>query len=195
MEWLTNLIAEHGVWIGYTILFLGSCVEGESVVLFISALSYYGHLHLPYVMLTAFTATLLADQISFHIGKHYGPGLIKRHPSLQAPSEKVFYYLHKYNTLFIMSFRFVYGIRIAGPIVIGTSGISTLRFTLLNVPAAAVWAVLSCTAGYYLAPIIETVVKRLSSTGKIIALSLLGTFLIIYVGRKIYYAFNKKEDT
>lgn len=194
MDWFINLIAEHGPWIVYLILFLGSCVEGEMIVLFISALTYYGHLSLPWVMFTAFSGTLLADQLTFHIGKKYGTSLIKKYPSLDKPSKRVFWWLEKHDILFIMGFRFMYGVRVAGPIIIGSSGVSTLRFTLLNFPAAIVWAVLSCLAGHYLAHMIDTVVHNFSKWAKIFMVSFLGAALIGYVGQKIYLKYNPKSN-
>lgn len=46
--------------------------------------------------------------------------------------------------------RFLYGLRLAGPIVIGSSGVTLLRFAALNMIGAAIWAVLVTGAGLLL---------------------------------------------
>jgi membrane protein DedA with SNARE-associated domain len=147
---MEHYLMEYGPIVGYIVLFLGSCIEGESVVLTAGFFSYKGYLSLPIIMAVAFMGTLLADQGCYFIGRIYGPGWIDRRPTLKAKAAKAFQLLHRYNIWFIMGCRFIYGIRIVSPFVIGASGIPVRRFAILNVIAAAVWSVLSCSAGYAL---------------------------------------------
>jgi membrane protein DedA with SNARE-associated domain len=172
------LFLEYGPHWAYVILFLGSCVEGESVVLFFSALSYKGYLSFPVVLAVAFSGTLFADQTLYYVGRYYGPRLLEQNPQWQPKVEKIFRLLHKYNIGFILSFRFIYGIRTLSPLVIGASGISIKRFTLLNLLAAVIWTLLSCTAGYLLGYLfvdaLEEFIKRLIHYQKIIVLGLIG---------------------
>jgi membrane protein DedA with SNARE-associated domain len=44
--------------------------------------------------------------------------------------------------------RFAYGLRIAGPILIGTSRISTARFMAFNAVGALLWAILVAGTGF-----------------------------------------------
>lgn len=141
---------QYGPLAGYVILLLGSFVEGESVVLTAGFFAYKGYLSLPLIMLIAFSGSLLADQLLFFLGRIYGPGMLERKPAFKEKAHKAFDMLHRYHIWFILGFRFVYGIRTVSPFVIGASGIPVKRFAILNVIAAAIWAVLSCYAGYLL---------------------------------------------
>lgn len=134
---------------GYIAVFLGSLIEGESVILAASAAAYHGYLSLPKVIFVAFCGTLLSDQIMFQVGRRYGAQILTRFPKLQAPADRAFTLLRKYDTIFILSFRFIYGIRNASPIVVGMSGVSVMRYTVLNVIASAIWAISSCLVGYW----------------------------------------------
>lgn len=134
---------------GYLAVFLGSTIEGELILLTAGYFAYAGVLDLKWVIFFAFLGTLLADQGCFFLGRYYGPRLLNRFPVLKTKSEKVFRLLHAYKNLFIMSFRFVYGIRIASPLVIGASQLSVRRFTVLNFPAALFWAVVIAWLGYF----------------------------------------------
>lgn len=134
---------------GYLAVFLGSTIEGELILLTAGYFAYAGVLDLKWVIFFAFLGTLLADQGCFFLGRYYGPRLLNRFPVLKAKSEKVFRLLHEYKNLFIMSFRFVYGIRIASPLVIGASQLSVRRFTVLNFPAALFWAIVIAWLGYF----------------------------------------------
>lgn len=141
---------EYGPTVGYIVLLLGSFVEGESVVLTAGFFSFKGYLSLPLIILISFSGSLFADQLLFFLGRIYGPGILERKPALRDKAHKAFALLHRYHIWFILGFRFIYGIRTVSPFVIGASGISVKRFAILNVIAAAIWAVLSCCAGYLL---------------------------------------------
>lgn len=141
----------YGPGMIYVIMFLGALIEGESIVLSCSLLSYkYPVVSLPILMLLAFLGSMTADQILFFVGRRYGPGMIARRPHWHARVDRIFDYMRRHSTLFVFSFRFIYGIRTISPIVIGASGIDVRRFAILNCLAAFVWAVLSCSAGYLL---------------------------------------------
>lgn len=147
---MEQFFLENGPTIAYIILFLGSLVEGESIVLTAGILAYKGFLSLPAIIAISFTATLFADQGLFFVGRIYGPSLLDRKPHLKEKSQRVFDLLHKYNVWFILTFRFIYGIRTVSPLIIGTAGIPVKRFVILNFIAAVIWSVLSCYAGYAL---------------------------------------------
>ena len=53
-----------------------------------------------------------------------------------------------HQTALIVGVRFMYGLRLIGPVVIGMSDVSALRFAVLNMIGAAVWAPLVVGAGY-----------------------------------------------
>lgn len=146
---------------GYLAVFLGSTIEGELILMTAGYFAYVGVLDLGWVILFAFLGTLIADQGCFFVGRYYGPKLLERFPTLKKKSEKVFRLLHEYKNLFIMTFRFVYGIRIASPLVIGASQLSPKRFTVLNFPAALVWAVAIACVGYFFGGTFEIILDNM----------------------------------
>jgi membrane protein DedA with SNARE-associated domain len=146
---------------GYLAVFLGSTIEGELILLTAGYFAYTGLLELKLVMLFAFLGTLLADQGCFFLGYFYGPKLLKKFPKLQEKSEKVFALLHRYQNWFMMSFRFIYGIRIASPLIIGASQLNTKRFALLNIPAAFVWAVTIAWLGFFFGGTFELLLEKM----------------------------------
>jgi membrane protein DedA with SNARE-associated domain len=144
-EWLQS----YGAIAVYIAVLFGSFVEGESVILLASALAYkYDQISLTTLMAVAFLGSLCADQLMFFVGRHYGPRIIESRKSWKQASTRVFYHLHKHSTLFILGFRFIYGIRVASPIIIGAAGIGVKRFAILNVIAAFIWSVISNLGGY-----------------------------------------------
>lgn len=140
--------------IGYLIVFLGSMIEGETIVLGASALAAVGYLSISTVALMAFSSTLLVDQIFFFVGHHIyrkpGQPISERFPKLYRKSKRAVILLKKYDIWFILMFRFVYGIRAISPVVIGLCGITPARFIPVNFISAVLWAGVSCGVGYWL---------------------------------------------
>jgi len=170
---------------GYFAVFLGSLIEGESVILTAGFLAHQGYLSLPKIILISFIGTLIADQILYFVGRAYGERVLAQFPKLQDKANRAFKLLHRWDGYFMMSFRFIYGIRIISPIVIGMSGILPKRFAVYNVVAAGVWAILSCSAGYFLGHII---MDQLHNLPKIILGVIIGIGLAVYA----YFYWKKK---
>jgi membrane protein DedA with SNARE-associated domain len=147
---IESLITEYG----YLTVLLGAMIEGESIILTASALAALGHLSIFRVGLVTFCGTLIADQTIYFLGHFYGPKSLaylgKKFPTFKPNIDKGLQFLKKHETLYILSFRFIYGIRIISPFIIGSQNISFLRFTSLNLIAAIVWTVISCSVGYFI---------------------------------------------
>lgn len=141
---LSEMIAKYG----YLAVFVGTFFEGETILVLGGFAAHRGYLELPYVMLAAFAGTFLGDQIYYFIGRRWGVRLLDKRPRWRERSAKAMALLHKYDVIFILSFRFIYGVRSVSPFVIGMSGISPLRFMPLNLLAAFIWAVAVGLLGY-----------------------------------------------
>lgn len=154
-------IAEWVQSYGYVAVAIGTFLEGESVLLIAGAAASRGHLAMPVVIAVAAVASFLGDQLFFLLGRRYGNALLARYPSLQPRADRVRGLLDRHHLPLILSIRFLYGLRIVGPIAIGMSSVSWSRFVLLNGLAAAVWAVLIACMGYgagqVLVPVLKTI--------------------------------------
>lgn len=144
---------------GYLAVFLGSLVEGESIILTASAMASLGHLNIYKVGLIAFCGTVIADQGLYLVGWFYGDAIFERFPKLKKQSKRAFEYLHKNDVKFIIACRFIYGIRIISPVVIGAAKVKPARFMPLNLLSATIWAIISCTGGYLLGEAMFTAFK------------------------------------
>lgn len=166
--------------LGYVGLFIGSLVEGESVVLSISSMAYFGKFYLPKVMLIAFLGTLIADQLSFYLGKIAGRKVLRKFPVLKTKAARVLNLLEKYDVPFILGFRFIYGIRIISPFFIGMSSIPVWKFSVLNLVAAVIWSVLSCSLGYCIGAFSNVIGHNHASVALVFNLLVTLTIVIIF---------------
>ncbi len=186
MDAVLQFIDNYGYWA----VFLGSLVEGESVILTASALASQGILNIHYIAVIAFVGTTIADQLLYFLGRKYGNRILNSSAKMKSASEKAFNLLRKYDTYFIIACRFIYGVRVASAIVIGASGIPPKRFIPLNILSAAIWAVISCYGGYYLGAYMIAVFEQSSHVQKNIMIAA-GVLLVIgFIGTTIYKIFS-----
>ena len=136
---------------GYGALFLGTFLEGETVLILAGLIAHMGMMKLPLVILVAFLGSFLGDQIFFFLGRLKGAALLDRHPSWKSRAEKVHRAMRRYRNGIMLGFRFVYGIRMITPLILGMDRTIPARwFILLNLIGAAVWSVAVALVGYFL---------------------------------------------
>ncbi len=167
---------------GYIAVFLGAIVEGETVILTASALAALGYLNLYKIMAITFCTTVVVDQGLFLLGRRYGPAFFERFPNVRPRADRAFRLLHRYDRWFILSFRFIYGIRVISPIVIGAANVEHKRFASLNIASALIWTTVSCYSGYMMGDVLDKALKNLEIVKHyvILGLGVAATVAIIY---------------
>ena len=97
----------------------------------------------------AVTGGFLSDQILFYIGRRYGDRFLARFPGVAARVPRAQALLRRWDVLAIVLVRFLYGMRIAAPIVIGACGIAPWRLALFDLIGAVLWAFVVASLGYF----------------------------------------------
>ena len=172
---VNQLIADHGAWF-YPLTFFLTFLEGETFVIFAGAAAQQGVLDLRLLVVSAWAGSFAGDQFYFFVGRRYGRKLLARFPRQRGSVDIALEFLRRYNVWFILSFRFIYGIRNVSSFAMGTSGLSYARFLVLNFIAAGVWAVSFAGAGYLLGHAFEAMLGDLI---KQFGLAMLGVFLFV----------------
>lgn len=144
IDW-QNLLNTYGYWA----ILLGTFLEGETIVVLAGMLVANGNMSFSGVVGCALTGSLLSDQLMFCLGKYKGNAILSHFPKLNSKKDKALQLLLKYDTLLIIGFRFVYGMRNITPIILGTSGITFRRFLIFNLVGAICWSILFTAGGYY----------------------------------------------
>ncbi len=134
---------------GYYGILIWTFLEGETIVIIAGLMAPKTGMDLQLIALCAFTGALLSDQLMFLIGKFKGEKVLHRFPGLAHRMEKATGLFKKYDTLLILSFRFIYGVRNITPIMLGISGVSYKKFFFLNIVGGALWATSFTYGGYY----------------------------------------------
>ena len=139
-----QLLADYG----YLAVFLGSLLEGETILVLAGFAAHQGYLSLQIVLAVAFVGGTLGDQVFFWLGRAWGQSLLDRLPNSENRVRRVKELLERHHAPVIIGIRFVYGLRIIGPIVIGVCDVPLWRFAVFNMLGAAIWAPLVGGLGY-----------------------------------------------
>ena len=91
--------------------FIWAFFEGETFVLAASALgAVTGVVNPWWLLFSVWFGSFLGDQTWFTLGRRIGPRVVRKIRGADEKVAKVNQLLEKYGTLFILSFRFLYGI-------------------------------------------------------------------------------------
>ena len=153
-EFVFKLIADYHT-LTYPLITLWTMFEGETIVIICGAAARDLHILVELLAIFAFIGSFLGDQFYYYIGRRYGAPLLARWPTLNRRIDWAFHLVKDQPTLFILSFRFIYGIRNIAPFVIGISGVNRMRYFVLNFIAAQIWAHSFAWGGYYIGRALE----------------------------------------
>jgi len=180
---LEELIVEYG----YIALFVGTFLEGETILIVAGFLAHKGYLDLVGVIIAAFLGTFSGDQLFFFLGRFKGIRFLEKRPRWESKVDKSFALLKRHQVGVILGFRFLYGIRNVTPFVIGVSGCNPLLFFPLNFLGALAWAIAFASIGYH----IGTAAEHLIDDIKKYELIVFGTVFLLGF---IYYRWKKRDD-
>jgi membrane protein DedA with SNARE-associated domain len=146
---------------GYLLIFLGTFVEGETLLVLGGYFAHRGYLELAGVMATAFAAAVCGDQLFFHIGRNHATRLFERFPRLHDKVRIAVHRAERHQNLVVLGMRFLWGLRVALPLAMGMTRMNGKKFFWLNLFSAAVWAVLFASLGYGTSRLFEHLVDDL----------------------------------
>jgi membrane protein DedA with SNARE-associated domain len=176
---LNQLIAEYGVLV-YAIIFAWAFLEGETFVIFAGIAAHNGSLSLMAVFLCAWFGSFAGDQLYFWIGRRWGDRLLIKIPRWRPQVDMGLDFLRRYDTVFILSFRFLYGVRQVASFAIGMSRVAPARFAFLNFVAAGVWAGAFAGFGYFVGQVFGAFLGDLGQIFGLVMIGVLaGTLLVI----------------
>jgi membrane protein DedA with SNARE-associated domain len=175
---------------GYLALFLGTFFEGETILVLAGFLAFREYLTIELVILVAFLGSYSGDQLWYFLGRRHGRRILERRPQWNAMSERALNLIRRHPDLWVLGFRFVYGLRTVMPVAIGMSGYPPLRYLLLNGLGAVIWAVSLGLAAYHFSAALEGLLGDIKRFELYIlgGLALLGLALWL---RRRYKARNK----
>jgi len=186
---INQLIANNGAYF-YVIAFVWTFLEGETFILFAAFAAAQGLLN-PWVLLgCAWAGSFSGDQCYFWLGRQYGVGLLHRFPRWRYSVDTALHWLERYNTGFILTFRFVYGVRNFSSFAMGLSAVNWHRFLKLNFVAAGLWAVTFVGVGFFLGHACQAM---LGDIARSFSLVMLGVFAVTGTGMWLLHRSQRRR--
>lgn len=148
---------------GPVAILLGAAFEGQTMVIAGGVLARR-HLISPLVaVLAAALGSGLLDYVLFVLGRSFRQSRFVRRAAARPAFNKALALIERFPSGFILIFRFLYGLRAAGPVAVGVSQVSAARFAVLNAVAAALWAGAFVMLGYLFGPTVMNMLQRLEA--------------------------------
>ncbi|AZO23378.1 DedA family protein [Mesorhizobium sp. M1E.F.Ca.ET.045.02.1.1] len=143
-EVIHRLIEQYGL----VAVFLGCVAEGESAAILGGFFAHQQVFVLWQAFVAAFLGAFAGDTFFFTLGRSFAdhPYVVRlrRRPGFR----RAYRLLNTHPNIFVLTNRYVYGMRLVGGIAAGLSTVSVPRFVILNAISSAVWAALFGTVGY-----------------------------------------------
>lgn len=185
---IAALLAQYGL----LVLAIGCLLEGETVLVLAGLATHQGMLHLPQVFVVAVVFGWLGDQIFFWLGRWKGDAILLRFPSWARQKPRLDRWIHKYHAPVVIMVRFMYGLRAAGPVLIGHSGLCPWKFALFNAVGALIWATIFITLGWVFGQAAEQILTQINHWGHYVFY--VGAVVILVVGF-IFWLVNRRRAT
>lgn len=141
---LRDYLQTHGYWV----LFIGTFLEGEAILIMAGFLAFQGYLDVRAVIATAFFGSFLGDQFYFYLGYYKGKALLRRFHSIARKFREALRLIEKYGIFVAFISRYTYGFRIILPIILGITTLPPRTFLWINALSALTWAIVFALGGY-----------------------------------------------
>ncbi len=186
---INQLIAHNGACF-YAIVFIWTFLEGETVVLFAGFAAAQGLVDPILLFTAAWLGSFSGDQCYFWLGRRFGARLLDRFPRWRHGVDSALHWLERYDTGFILSFRFIYGVRNFSSFALGVSAVRWNRFLRLNFIAAGVWAASFVGVGYFLGHAFRAVLGDLARSFSFV---MLGVFVAVAGGMWLLHRSQRRR--
>lgn len=171
---IEQLIATYGP----LAILLGAAFEGQTAVVIGGALAHHGVLSLMVVFAAGALGSGVLDHLLFVLGRSFRHTAFVQRFIARPGFTKTLGLIERYPNSFILSFRFIFGLRAAGPVAVGVSKVSHTRFAILNALGSLIWSGVFAGLGYVLGPAAITLLESLVPNAGPIALVVIGLLLV-----------------
>lgn len=141
----------------YLILFMGSMIKGEAVLITAILASDREYIDLPLVIAVTLVGTVISDHFFYFIGRKKSRDVLWKYPGMIDYAENLYKKLKKAPLRVFISHQFLNGFTQKVPYLTGTSNLKPLAFSLYDTAASVIWIVTLLAAAFILKVILGEV--------------------------------------
>lgn len=172
---------------GYFAVFIGTFLEGETILVMAGFFAERGYLEIFTVALVAAAGAYSGHAFWFWLGRTQGVRLLDRFPKMKKHFGRGIRIFERYGAPAIFITQWLYGLRVTCAVIIGISRISVLKFLVLEAITCLIWAAVISAAGYYFGRAVESVLGRAAHIEK------WGLLILVVAGVGIWLYHRLKE--
>lgn len=174
---------------GYPMMFLGSFVEGVSVMLMGGFFAARGYFSFPMVWLTMFLGDITGDIMWYHIGYYGGMPAVEKiekifKVKLKKRVERMKKFLEERGGKVIMGIKFTAGLCLAMLITAGAARMKFKKFIKYDILGSIGWTTLMCTLGYFFGQSYELLDKYVKRMGFVVTGIVVVAFITVKIIQK-----------
>lgn len=187
-----QLLREYLQIHGYWVLFVGTFLEGEAVLIMAGFLAFEGYLDIGGVILTSFAGSFFGDQVYFYLGHFNGRRLLGRFHAIARKFREALRLIEKYGAFVAFISRYTYGLRIVLPIILGMTTLPARTFLLINLASALSWATVFALGGYLFGKSASLFLDDVGRYEQHLMLALVGFIMTAWLVH-LYHAWKLKQ--
>jgi membrane protein DedA with SNARE-associated domain len=166
---------------GYLAVYVGTLFEGETVLILAGIMVHAGYFKLPCIIAAAFSGSLTADQVIFHIGRRRGASILARRPQWDSRVQRALGLVNRVRTPLMIVFRFLYGLRVVTPFALGMTNVPAVKFLFYNIIGALVWSSTIASGGYLFGKALGIILGDIRRYEYLIFLLVIGAGFILWI--------------
>lgn len=177
---------------GYLAIFVGTILEGETILIMGGFAAHRGYLELPWVMLIAFLGATVGDFVIYFLARTRGRAWLEKSEKLRRRVKRVEPHVHRHGNIIIIGMRFLYGLRTVLPVAIALCGVPPKRFVSLSIFGAVLWALIGGAAGYLFGEALERAIDSVEKYEVEVLIGLVVAGALVYLIKR-YIAGSREK--
>ena len=165
---------------GYLAVFIGTFLEGETILVMAGFFAERGYLQIFIVMLVAALGAYCGHVFWFWLGRTQGVRLLERFPKMKKHFGRGIRMFERYGAPAIFITQWLYGLRVTCAVIIGISRISVFKFLIYEAATCVVWAAIVGALGYFFGRAVERLLGRAAHIEK------WGLLVLVIVGLAVW---------
>jgi membrane protein DedA with SNARE-associated domain len=186
---LQDLIQHHRNWFD-TIVFVWTFLQGETFIIFAGAAAAQDVVDIKSLIFFTWLGSFCGDQFCFWLGRKYGRRWLTRFPKLDHLMQRILARLERHDRVFILFYRFIYGVRNVSPFALGMSHLTWKEYTTWNAMGALLAALGFSLFGYLFGEALENVLGEVHG----VMMGMAVVVICIFAAKYIHKKWKKKRE-
>ncbi|WP_372785076.1 DedA family protein [Phenylobacterium sp.] len=174
-------------------IFLGAAFEGQTAVIVGGLLARQHILQLWLVLFSAMAGSAILDHLLFIAGRQFRTHRWVVRATQQQAFARALRFIERFPISYILTFRFIFGLRVASPIAIGVSQVPTWRFALLNIAGAIIWATAFTMLGFIFGEAVHNLLGHGHHAGRWTLIAAGGIIVVVLIVWAVRYLLRRRH--